>query len=204
MIKVNTLSNKTISQPSILDPIYLNELSPYTDEGQQIITYQDPAHDIVFSHQFITAEVEKFGLLIDSCLTTPITDPSMVAVKQLPTRPQGYIQVSRQAKHINDHGDFTRMARGLSLAILRNLVGRPLATREIEYKIQQDLDSKVLISLKDFLQLPDVIGRGITEQNVHQYLTAAALLIVFNPKVNLLKSVCALIPLTPLDPPIYL
>ena len=39
----------------------------------------------------------------------------------------------------------------------------------------------MLISLKEFLHLPDVAGRGITEQNLHQYLTAATLLIVLNP-----------------------
>ena len=125
MLNANKLSSKTTSRPSILAPIYLDELSSYKDEGQQIITYQDPACDIVFSHQFIASKVEKFGLLIDSCLqcspfikhftdqrsvndtiagqnivwikfpeslmqnpfpdlTTPITDPSMVTVKQPP------------------------------------------------------------------------------------------------------------------------
>ena len=88
--------------------------------------------------------------------------------------------MSRQAKHIDDHGDFIEIAERSSAALLKTLVGQPLITQEIGYKIRQDLDSRVLISLKDFLKLPDIVGRGITEENVHQHLMAAALLIVFN------------------------
>ena len=75
--------------------------------------------------------------------------------------------VTRQVKHINDHGDFINIAERSSVALLRTLVGQPLITQEIGYKIRQDLDSKVLISLKDFLKLPEVVGRGITEDNIH-------------------------------------
>ena len=68
MLNVNNFSNKTSSRPSILDPIYLTELGSHKGEDLQTVTYQDPAHDIIFSHQFIASKVEKFGLLIDSCL----------------------------------------------------------------------------------------------------------------------------------------
>ena len=68
MLNTNKLNSEITSRPSILTPIYLDELNSYKDSGQQIITYQDPVCDIVFSHQFIAKEVEKFGLLVDSCL----------------------------------------------------------------------------------------------------------------------------------------
>ena len=74
------------------------------------------------------------------------------------------------------------MAKGATSAILRNLTSRPLATKEVQYKLNQDIDSKVLVSLQDFLQQPNVISRGINQHNVHNYLTTAGFLLVFNPQ----------------------
>ena len=47
----------------------------------------------------------------------------------------------------------------------------PLASQEVNFKICQDVDSKVLISLRNFLKQHDVQARGINSSNVHNYLT---------------------------------
>ena len=90
-------------------------------------------------------------------LKLPITDPSTIDYEPAPTRPKGFIQVTRQARHIDDQGEFIEIAKRLSVSLLRSLVGRPVITQEIGYKIRQDLDSKVLISLRDFLKLREVM-----------------------------------------------
>ena len=54
--------------------------------------------------------------------------------------------------------------------------------QEVQFKLNQDIDSKVIVSLKDFLEQPNVISRGINKHNVHNYLTVARLLLMFNPQ----------------------
>ena len=57
-----------------------------------------------------------------------------------------------------------------------------MAVKEIQYKLNTDLDSNILISLRDFLKQKDVQNRGITQHNVHQYLAVASLTLVYNPQ----------------------
>ena len=91
-------------------------------------------------------------------LTVPIHDLSNINIQQPHDRRRGFIHVSRIAKHIEDNGEFIKMAKGATASILKNLISRPLATKEVQFKLNQDIDTKVLISLKDFLQEPDVIS----------------------------------------------
>ena len=51
----------------------------------------------------------------------------------------------------------------------------------------QDCDSKALISLREFLKQPSVVRKGITPENVHQYLTTSGVLVVFNAQSSLSK-----------------
>ena len=138
--------------------------------------HEEPPCDVAFSHEFIANEVEKFRLLVDSCLKCspfikhftdpravndtiasqgvkwirspgsimknpyphlklPITDPSMTKYKPAPTRLKGFIQVTRQARRIDDHGEFIEIAKRSSVNLLKSLVRKPLITQEIGYKI---------------------------------------------------------------------
>ena len=68
-------------------------------------------------------------------LKIPITDPSMTNYKPAATRLKGFVQVTRQARHIDDQGEFVKIAKSSSVGLLRSLVGKPLITQEIGYKI---------------------------------------------------------------------
>ena len=45
-------------------------------------------------------------------LKVPVHDPSNISVVHPHDRPRGYVQVSHVAKHIQDNGEFIRMAKG--------------------------------------------------------------------------------------------
>ena len=59
-------ATQTTVQKSLLDPIFLDEdqcdISPH-----MAATYHDP-QEIVFSHKFITSEIQKFGLNLEGCI----------------------------------------------------------------------------------------------------------------------------------------
>ena len=61
---------------------------------------------------------------------------------------------------------------------MRNLKNKPLAIQEVQYKLNQDIDGGLLISLSDFLAREEVKQQGYTENN---NLTTSALLLVYNP-----------------------
>ena len=114
-------------------------------------------------------------------LKVSIFDIPNIHVKPPINQPTGRIQVSWVSTHIEDNGDFFRLARSSSATILKTLSTRPLATKELLFKLNQDIDSEVLVSLKDFLNRPDVKDRDITKFNVHNYLMTMALILVTNP-----------------------
>ena len=110
-----------------------------------------------------------------------MTDPVNINLKLAPTRPRGWIRVTWQALPVGDNTEFLNMACHATMAIMKNLQNRPLAVKELQYKLRQDCDSQVLLSLCEFLKQPSVIAKGITAHNVHQHLTTSGLLVVFNP-----------------------
>ena len=59
--------------------------------------------------------------------------------------------------------------------------GKPNSINEIQFKIRQDIDSRVLVSLEDFLKYEEVIKLGINKSNVNEYLTCTPLLLIYNP-----------------------
>jgi hypothetical protein len=191
--------------------------------GNDFITWTDPT-DITFSHDYITAELDKFNLDIEGCMkcngtlshfsdprslydkigenriiwiknpealmTTPqlrnekipIYDLQKLSTTNNAKRPRGHIQLSRVTEKIQDKGEFRRIAMAATYAILHSLKTRPLAIKEVQFKINIDIDNKVLVSLTEFLQYPQVIAQGITASNVNHYLTSAGLILVFNPQ----------------------
>ena len=115
-------------------------------------------------------------------LSRPIFDPCNIDVKLPESRPRGYVQVTRLVKDIADNSEFIKIGRAATCSILKSLSTRPLAVQEVQYKLNTDVDSNVLISLSDFLQQADVKSYGITQHNVHQYLAISGLLLVYNPQ----------------------
>ena len=121
--------------------------------------FEDPcSHYDQLSEQEITWVCHSEAKMVNPfpLITIPMSDPANVTLTHPPHRPRGFIRVSRIAEKIEDRGDFQKIAKAASAGILRNLTTRPLATKEIQYKLNQDFDSNLLISLKNFLNKPEV------------------------------------------------
>ena len=85
-------------------------------------------------------------------LSIPIWDPININVQLPESRPRGYIQVTHLAKDVTDNSEFIKIGKSATLSILKSLSSRPLAVKEMQYKLNTDIDSNVLISLRDFLK----------------------------------------------------
>ena len=57
----------------------------------------------------------------------------------------------------------------------------------MQFKLNQDIDGGLLVSLDDFLKRDEVKQQGYTQDNILSYLTASALLLVFSPSSNSTK-----------------
>ena len=74
-----------------------------------------------------------------------------------------------------------KIAKQSTARILRNIKDNPLIIQEVQFKLNQDIDGGLLVSLKDFLNREEVKQQGYKNHNIHEYLTASTLLLVFNP-----------------------
>ena len=52
---------------NILEPIYLDDFDTEADYTNQAVTFRDPERDLVFNHNFISLEIEKYGLMFEGC-----------------------------------------------------------------------------------------------------------------------------------------
>ena len=52
---------------NILDKIYFDNFDSEKDFDSQVLSYRDPVKDILFNHDFIATEINKFGLSFDGC-----------------------------------------------------------------------------------------------------------------------------------------
>ena len=57
--------------------------------------------------------------------------------------------------------EFCHTARLSSLSALKTLQHKPETARELTFKLHEDVDNGVLVSLEDFLKLPEVKESGI-------------------------------------------
>ena len=55
------------SNHDILDPITIHDLKNYPSNPTSVM-FQDPQHDITFTHDFIVSEIEKFDFPIEGCI----------------------------------------------------------------------------------------------------------------------------------------
>ena len=58
----------------------------------------------------------------------------------------------------------------------------------MQFKLNQDIDRGLLVSLDDFLNREEVKQQGYTQDNILDYLTAYVLLLVFNPSSTSTKN----------------
>ena len=114
-------------------------------------------------------------------LSIPVWDPSNLGIEHPSCRPRGSISVVRQTKKLQDAGSYSRIAYGSTASVLKNLKDRPLAVREIQFKLRQDVDQGNLIRLSDFLNLSEVKRAGINPATVNDHVTPSSLLLVWNP-----------------------
>ena len=114
-------------------------------------------------------------------LKTPCWNPENIAIAHPDTRPRGTVKVSRIYQNIDNKDSFKKIAKNATCSVLRNLRNRPLAVKELDYKIKQDVDNSLLIPLEDFLLKPEVISQGFNKDNIANYLIASAILLVYNP-----------------------
>ena len=113
-------------------------------------------------------------------LKLPIFDVSNIGVQHPPNRPCGKIHLKRQASPIHEKNTFVRTARYSSLSALKKLKNKPHMSRELGFKLSQDVDSGVLLKISDFLELPEVKAAGITATNYHQFVVPSPIHIVAN------------------------
>ena len=186
---IQCTSTNLITQSNLLQPVLITDNEK--NETKPCDTFQNPNHDIVFTHAFIKNELQKYNLTLDGCdkcspvtkhfidpralidhlaeqkiiwvcfpesimrnpapdLSSPLWDPENINVQLQKSRPQGFIQVTCFAKEVTNASEFIKMGKLATLSILKILKTIPLAVKEIQYKLNTDLDDQVLISLKDF------------------------------------------------------
>ena len=73
-------------------------------------------------------------------LMTPLSDPANITITQQSSRPSGHIQVKRFAQPIEKGIEYMGAAKASTIYILKSLVDKPLATAEVQFKIQQNID----------------------------------------------------------------
>ena len=61
------LTEQNTAQTNILDKIYIDNLEQETDFSNHSVSHRDPVRDIVFNHDYISTEINKFGLIFDGC-----------------------------------------------------------------------------------------------------------------------------------------
>ena len=67
-----TMSTNLINQSNLLDPVFINDNEK--NEAKPCDMFQNPNQDIVFTHAFITNELEKYSLTLDGCdKCSPVT-----------------------------------------------------------------------------------------------------------------------------------
>ena len=94
-------------------------------------------------------------------LKDPVYVPGNIRVRHPPNRPRGHIILKRQMTELSGVKEFCHTARLSSLSALKTLQHKPETARELTFKLHEDVDNGVLVSLEDFLKLPEVKESGI-------------------------------------------
>ena len=67
-----------------------------------------------------------------------------------------------------------------SISALKTLTSKPNIVKELSYKLEEDVRNGILVSLEDFLQLPEVKKSGINAGNCDDYIISFPLQLVTN------------------------
>ena len=113
-------------------------------------------------------------------LTTPYYYPQHLGMVHPHNRPRGQVHIKRVFQFPQGNKEFTHTAKMSSLSALKTLQNKPAMAKELTYKLRADVTNGVLLKLKDFLQLPEVIEAGLTMKNVQDFICPAPLHMVAN------------------------
>ena len=94
-------------------------------------------------------------------LTLPIYDIANIKVRHPANRIMGKIHLVREVSEVKQRSTFMQAARISSLSALKKLADKPFMSKEIGFKLSEDVNQGVLVKLKDFLQLEEVKKLGI-------------------------------------------
>ena len=67
-----------------------------------------------------------------------------------------------------------------SISALKTIENRPHTAKALTFKLHEDVRNGVLVSLDDFLKLPEVKESGINKSNCHKYIIPSPIHLVTN------------------------
>ena len=76
----------------------------------------------------------------------PLYDPSRIGQQVKIDRPRGTVATQRFQSNVEGKDEFKKKSVATTVRIINSLKGKPNSINEIQFKIRQDIDSKVLIS----------------------------------------------------------
>ena len=141
--------------------------------------YVKNAKWVLNKNSILSMDVEPY-----KSLTIPLYDMRNINFKHTKSRPRGKIHVKREISDVEDKSSFVQAARTSSTYVLKRLVGKPAISKEIAFKLSEDIDQGILLKLEDFLNLDEVKQKGINKNNVYEYVVPSPLHVVGNPGSN--------------------
>merc|ERR1712237_114897 len=136
----NAYTNEVIEKFS-LTPILChkcNDLSKYFLDPSYHINkkYIENARWVLNANAVNSMDIDPYR-----SLKLPIFDVSNIGVQHPSNRPMGKIHLVRQASQIHEKNTFVRTARYSSLSALKKLKNKPHMSKELAFKLSQDVDS---------------------------------------------------------------
>ena len=141
--------------------------------------YVRNARWVLNKNSILSMDVEPY-----KSLKIPLFDIRNINFKHSKTRPRGKIHIRREISDVKDKFPFVQAARTSSTYVLKKLVGKPAISKEIAFKLSEDIDQGILLKLDDFLKLDEVKKEGINRDNVSEYVVPSPLHVVGNPGSN--------------------
>ena len=149
----------------LLNPTLCTNCCPATKYFQSPEPYIQQLYDDTVKWKLRDGAILSVDVPPYTGLKDPVYAPGNIKVRHPPSRPRGHIILKRQMTELSGVKEFCHTARLSSLAALKTLQHKPETARELTFKLHEDVNNGVLVSLEDFLKLPEVRESGINESN---------------------------------------
>ena len=137
--------------------------------------YEDNVKWKLISHVSLTINIPPYNTL-----THPLFHPAKINVQHSPNRPKGQIILKCQTAEPSWVKEFCRTARMSSVSALKTLESKPNMAKELTFKLEEDVRNGILVSLEDFLQLPEAKESWINARNCDASIIPSPLHLVTN------------------------